>query len=115
MAARRVPVSIICVFNDPEVRRACLDRSIAEHRDEGTVEYIPIDNVDGSFPTAGAALNHGASLARQHLVFVHQDVYLHSLAALEVAAVAFAADPTIGLMGAVRGGRRVRGARRPDP
>ena len=77
-------VSIICVFNDPEVRRGCLDRSIAEHRDEAAVEYLPIDNVDGSFATAGAALNHGASLAsHDYLVFVHQDVYLHSLAALE--------------------------------
>ena len=77
----------------PEVRRRCLDRSIAEHRDEATVEYLPIDNVDGSFATAGAALNHGASLARhEHLVFVHQDVYLHSLAALETAAGALADD-----------------------
>ncbi len=102
MAARRLPVSIICVFNDPEVRRACLDRSISEHRDEATVEYLPIDNVDGSFATAGAALNHGASLARhEYVAFVHQDVYLHSLSALETAAGALADDPGIGMLGAV--------------
>ena len=84
MAPRRVPVSIVCVFNDAEVRRRCLDRSIEEHRDEAPVEYLPIDNTDGSFATAGAALNHGASLAsHDYLVFVHQDVYLHSLRALE--------------------------------
>jgi hypothetical protein len=76
-ASRREPVSIICVFNDPEVRQRRLDRSIEEHRDEASLEYLPIDNVDGSFATAGAALNHGASLARhEHLAFVlrHHEV-----------------------------------------
>ena len=87
MASQPVPVSIICVFNDPDVRSRNLDRSIEDHRDEATVEYLPIDNVDGSFATAGAALNHGASLAEHdYLAFVHQDVYLHSLRALEAAA-----------------------------
>ena len=28
-------VSIVCVFNDPEVRRACLDRSLEAHRARG--------------------------------------------------------------------------------
>ena len=60
-------VSIVCVFNDPEVRRACLDRSLEAHPHEAEVEYLPIDNVDGSFATAGAALNIGASLARHEL------------------------------------------------
>ena len=79
------------------MRRGCLDRSIADHRDEAMVEYLPIDNVDGRFETAGAALNHGASLARHdHLVFVHQDVYLHSLAALEAAAARSPTTPGSG-------------------
>jgi hypothetical protein len=102
MASRRARVSIICVFNDLEVRRRNLDRSIERHHDEATVEYLPIDNVDGSFATAGAALNHGASLAKHdHLVFVHQDVYLHSLRALEEAAGALADDEDIGILGAI--------------
>jgi hypothetical protein len=102
VALRRAPISVICVFNDPDVRRQCLDRSIAKHRDEATVEYLPIDNVDGSFGTAGAALNHGAALAKHDiLVFVHQDVYLHSLRALEEAAGLLADDESIGLLGAV--------------
>ena len=102
MASRQIPVSIICVFNDPDVRRRCLDRSIDEHRDEAPVEYLPIDNVDGSFVSAGAALNHGASLASSdYLVFVHQDVYLHSLSALEAAAAKLADDEHIGLLGAI--------------
>ena len=45
------------------------------------VEYLPVDNVDGRYRSAGAALNHGASLAGNNVVvFVHQDVFLHSLA-----------------------------------
>lgn len=99
--APRQPVSVICVFNDLEVRRRCLDRSLEEHADEAEVEYLPVDNVDGSFATAGAALNHGASLAsHDYLVFVHQDVYLHSLRALEEAAGLLASDQGIGLVGA---------------
>ena len=35
-----------------------------------------------------------------YLVFVHQDVYLHSLAALEEAAAMLADDESIGLLGA---------------
>lgn len=101
MAHRREPVSVICVFSDPDVRRRCLDRSIEEHRREADVEYLPIDNTDGAFPTAGAALNHGATLAsNEYLVFVHQDVYLHSLRRLEHAAGMLADDPGIGVVGA---------------
>jgi glycosyl transferase family 2 len=103
VAARREPVSIVTVFNDPEVRRSCLDRSIEAHRDEApAVEYLPIDNTGGAFASAGAALNHGAAQARhEYLVFVHQDVYLHSLAGLEEAAGMLADDEGIGLLGAV--------------
>jgi hypothetical protein len=101
VATQCVPISIICVFNDPEVRRRCLDRSIEQHRDEATFEYLPVDNTGGRFATAGAALNHGASLARHdYLVFVHQDVYLHSLRALAEAAGRLAGDESMGLLGA---------------
>ena len=102
MTARQIPVSIICAFNDPDVRQRCLDRSIEEHSGEAAVEFLPIDNVDGAFASAGAALNHGASLAsHDYLVFVHQDVYLHSLSALEAAAGTLADDQRIGLVGAI--------------
>jgi hypothetical protein len=96
------PVSVVCVFNDEDVRRRCLDRSIEEHRHEAEVEYLPVDNVDGSFATAGAALNFGASLASNDFVaFVHQDVYLHSLRALSEAARVLAEDELIGVVGAI--------------
>ena len=95
-------VSIVCVFNDPELRRACLDRSLEAHRHEAWVEYLLVDNVDHSFATAGAALNHGASRAsHDYVAFVHQDVYLHSLSALQRAAEELARDERIGVLGAL--------------
>ena len=103
MTQRREPVSIVCVFNDVEVRRDCLDRSIATHLASAPdTEYLPVDNTDHAFSSAGAALNHGARQA-QHavVVFVHQDVYLHSLVALEEAAGRLADDPSVGILGAV--------------
>jgi len=100
---RREPVTVICVFNDHAVRVDHLDRSItAGQEDAPNTEYLPIDNVDGSFPTAAAALNHGARLARNdYLAFVHQDVYLHSLVAVERAAGMLADTPSLGVIGAV--------------
>jgi hypothetical protein len=99
---RREPVSIVTVFNDAEVRQACLDRSIEAHRHEAPdVDYVPVDNTEGQFRSAGAALNHGARQARHdYLVFVHQDVYLHSLDALEEAAGMLAEDESIAMLGA---------------
>lgn len=101
--ALRAPVSVVCVFNDPEVRATCLDRSIeAGLADAPETEYLPVDNTQGQFASAGAALNDGARRARHEVVvFVHQDVYLHSLPALERAAADLLADPSVGLVGAV--------------
>jgi len=81
-------ISIICVYNDIAVRKHCLDRSLDLFGGESDdIEFIPIDNVNRRFVTAGAALNHGASLARNDvLAFVHQDVFFHSLSALRSAA-----------------------------
>jgi hypothetical protein len=103
MAIRREPVSIVTVFNDPEVRRDCLDRSLEAHREDAPcTEYLPVDNAAGAFASAGAALNHGAAQAsHDYVAFVHQDVYLHSLVALEEAAGRLADDDGIGLLGAV--------------
>jgi hypothetical protein len=102
MSKQRVPVSIVCVYNNPAVREQCLDRSIDRLRaEEGDVEYLPVDNVNGAYPSAGAALNHGVSLAsNEYVVFVHQDVFLHSLTALTEAAAQMPADG-FGLLGAV--------------
>jgi Glycosyltransferase like family len=95
-------VSIVCVYNDPGVRQGCLDRSIRENAGEGLdVEYIPIDNVHGAYRSAGAALNYGATLAKNDVVvFVHQDAFLHSLEMVVRAAGRMRVD-RFGLLGAV--------------
>jgi hypothetical protein len=105
-------LSIICVFNDALVREQCLDSSIERHRAEvDDLDYVMVDNREGAFQSAGAALNVGASRARHdHLVFAHQDVVLHSLTALEQAVAVLEADHSIGLAGAFgveRAGRLV--------
>lgn len=100
---RRVAVSIVCVFNDEPVLESCLRQSIdAQSASAADTELIAVDNRNGRFRTAGAALMHGAEAAKNAvLVFVHQDVVLHSLPELERAAAELVADPTIGIMGAV--------------
>lgn len=99
----RVPVSVVCVYNEPGVLESCLRRSIdAGLVDAPETELIAVDNRAGAFATAGAALNHGARSARHSVVvFVHQDVILHSLPALETAAARLVDDPGIGIIGAV--------------
>ena len=103
MGEVRTPVSIVCVYNDPAVLESCLAASIkAGPGASRQTEVIPVDNVSGAFASAGAALNHGARMARNEVVvFVHQDVYLHSLPALEAVAATLLADPAIGVLGAV--------------
>lgn len=101
--AGREPVSIVCVFNDAAVRASCLDRSIrAGLGSAPETEYIPVDNTGHRYTSAGAALNAGAAQARHRVIaFVHQDVYLHSLVALERAGAHLVASQGIGLLGAV--------------
>jgi hypothetical protein len=88
MSTPYASISIVCVYNDLGVRQQCLDRSIQALSDETSdVEYLPIENMNGTYSSAGAALNHGVSLAANEVVvFVHQDVFLHSLTALKRAA-----------------------------
>ena len=102
MTREYASVSIICVYNNPAVREQCLDRSIeALSADAADVEYLPIENVSKTYQSAGAALNYGASLAKNDVVvFAHQDVYLHSLNALKNAAGQMMAEH-VGLLGAV--------------
>jgi Glycosyltransferase like family len=97
----RVPVSIVCVARDPGVRESNLDRSIADHLHEAPdTEYLPLDNSTGAFRSCGQAFNHAAAIARNEiLVFVHADVYIHSLRALERMAAFMAQQPDIGVHG----------------
>jgi hypothetical protein len=96
-------VTIVCVYNDPDVLRTCLEASVTSGlADAPQTQFVPIDNRGNPFSTAGAALNHGARQAvNDVVVFVHQDVVLHSLVALEEAAHVLLIHPEIGIMGAV--------------
>ena len=45
MARRRVPVSVVSVWNDESVRSDCLDRSLEAGRGYAPdLEYLPVDN-----------------------------------------------------------------------
>lgn len=93
-------LTIACVFNDPDVRNQCLDRSLAAYDGPVPLQYLPIDNTLNAFSSAGAALNHAVRLAHHEVVvFVHQDVYLHSVDRLATAAAALH-DPQWGVLGA---------------
>jgi hypothetical protein len=93
-------ISVICVYNNEAVRRDCLDRSLADYSGPVDVDYIPIDNREHHFSSAGAALNEGVRRARHELLaLVHQDVYLHSVDRL-VSAGADVLDGGWGLLGA---------------
>jgi Glycosyltransferase like family len=100
---RREPVSLICVWNDEAVRASCLDASVrALLATAPETEYLPVDNREQTHTSAGSALNHGVRSARHdYVAFVHQDVHLHSLEALERAAGLLADDPGLGLLGPV--------------
>lgn len=102
MTLRRASVSIVCVWNDEEVRRTCLDRSLEALRSTvQDLDYVPVDNRGQPHSTAGSALNQGVRQARHdYIAFVQQDIYLHSLAALEHAAGTLAEEPRLGMVGA---------------
>ena len=106
-------MSIVCVYNDEPVLQSCLRQSVeAQSAVAPDTELVAVDNSTGRFSTAGAALNHGASIARNPVVaFVHQDVVLHSLPDLEAVAAELLATPDIGILGAVGidGQRRIIG------
>jgi hypothetical protein len=94
-------LSVVCVYNDPAVRADCLDRSLAAYDGGLDIDYLPVDNTEHTFTSAGAALNHGARMARHDVVvFVHQDVWFHSLEQVAAKAAALHGD-TWGMLGAV--------------
>jgi len=70
-------ISIVCVFNNTKV----LDNYLLKSLKNQTVNYelILIDNSSNKYETATQGLNKGAKKAkRKYLIFVHQDVDLHS-------------------------------------
>lgn len=74
-------VSVICVYNREEQLNAQLKASLS--RQNIQYEFIGIQNSTGAFPSAAAALNHGARAASGDiLIFSHQDIFLKTENAL---------------------------------
>jgi hypothetical protein len=95
-----VGLTIACVFNDPVVRRHCLDRSLEAYDGPVEVELLPVDNTGHAYASAGAALNHAVRQASHEVVvMVHQDVYLHDVDRLAACSRALE-DDRWGVLGA---------------
>jgi hypothetical protein len=70
-------ISAICTYNNEQILKACLLKSLSEQKT--AFETILIDNTQGRFTSAAAALNWGATQAAgDYMMFVHQDVDLCS-------------------------------------
>ncbi len=68
-------ISIICVFNRPDILKRCLLSSLDSQTTR--FELIQVDNTKHQFPSAASALNHGArSATGDWLMFSHQDIIL---------------------------------------
>jgi glycosyltransferase involved in cell wall biosynthesis len=92
--------SIICVYNRPAVLERFLLPSLRTQ--DASHELILVDNQEGQFSSAAAALNSGASRARgEFLMFVHQDVAFYDADFLTRAAAMVKGLPEIGAAGVV--------------
>lgn len=70
-------ISVVCVYNDATTFENCLVDGLRQQT--SGYELVPVDNRDGRFGSAAAALNWGAAQARSEWVmFAHQDVRLLS-------------------------------------
>ncbi|MDO5836487.1 MAG: glycosyltransferase [Methanobacterium sp.] len=90
--------SIVCVYNDGEILRKYLKKSLNFQ----TVPYelILVDNTENEFASAAKALNHGASKATgEYLMFIHQDVDLKSETWIEDTLKKLKLMPDLGIAG----------------
>lgn len=68
-------ISIVCAYNNEEVLRDFLLKSLGSQTVE--FELIKIDNTRNIFKSAAEALNYGGKKAKgEYIMFAHQDVYL---------------------------------------
>lgn len=83
MTSEALKVSIIIVYTDLkklEEAKAWIERQTISD----SIEYIALDNRKNIFSSAAKALNHGAEIAKEEiLMFMHQDVYLWDISAVE--------------------------------
>lgn len=91
-------VSVICLYNNASLLERYLLRSLSKQ----TIpyEWIGLDDTEGTFSSAAAALNLGASQANgEYLMFVHQDVDLLSNSWLHDAVTILRSIPDLGIAG----------------
>jgi hypothetical protein len=70
-------ISVICVYNNPEILENFLLKSLKEQDDH---ELILIDNNVHKFESAAQTLNYGANKAQnEYLMFVHQDISIDAV------------------------------------
>lgn len=105
--------TVVCVYNSEATLQKYLLAGLSRQR--SPFELKLVDNRTGRFPSAAAALNHGASGAQtEYLVFVHQDVELLSSEFFSEAAPLLRSIPDLGVAGIVgaigrNGVRELRG------
>lgn len=93
-------ISIVCVYNDEEILRDCLLKSLDDQTAE--FELIKIDNTPSIYKSAAEALNYGGKKARgKYIMFVHQDVDLCSRTWLEDTEEILKSIPDLGIAGVV--------------
>jgi len=91
--------SVISVFNRQETLDGILKASLESER-EAMYETVFLDNRDGRFESAAAALNAGADRATgEYLLFVHQDVELSGDNWLDRADAYLQSTPDVGIAG----------------
>ncbi len=70
-------ISIVCVYNDKKKFKEYLLKSLENQT--AKFELIKIDNTGGLLKSASEGLNYGGRKAKgKYIMFVHQDVILHS-------------------------------------
>jgi hypothetical protein len=103
-------ISIVCVYNNEEILKDSLLKSLENQTSKH--ELILIDNTKGKFESAAGALNWGGGKAKgEYIMFVHQDVDLCSDSWLEDTEKLLNSIPNLGIAG-VGGARRSHGPRR---
>lgn len=105
--------TVVCVYNSEETLQRYLLAGLARQR--SPFELKLVDNQTRRYPSAAAALNHGASGATtDYLVFIHQDVELLSPDFFAEASRLLTSIPDLGIAGIVgatarNGVRELRG------
>ncbi len=91
-------ISIVCVYDNDEVVKNVLLRSLKRQRAE--YELILLDNTTNRYLSASQALNCGGAMAKgDYIMVAHQDMWLESDSWLEEAEKAMAAIPDLGIAG----------------